>query len=681
VADVIAEGAVGPSSIDSPLSGPPQDRFSWELASSLIEAARAASLPKTQTFQEDYRFFLGENHYPTPENYRAVLQFGWRNQGVRNWLFATIDHKAAVILDPEPSVHVSDPNGALSFVDRVRIGFAVRAEARRLRWNELFEDMFLDGAVLGKGLIMLRSQYDKLTQSTKIFAESVDPTSFYHDPSASRLSECRFVVWEPVMDISDIRAAFPEKADLVTADASYTVAQLGAGRDGWTLRDSELPLVTSAGEFTFSREGAVTARKARVGWVWVKDETLVEDIEKKVIRPAGVGIQCIACGSTFEHSETPMMIDPAGGSYRACPDCGSAALQEVALPEVSENVPSPPRRLYPFGRLLVKCGNVMLYDGPNPERIEEVFPFIEYNHYRIPRRFWGYGDVALLRSSQRAANRIVAMAIDYLRLAGNGPFEYPADAEAYTNLGAIPGQIVPVPTHCSGLAHWVHPSGYDVIMHQILDAIILQDFQRVGGVTDVSTGVSPSSPTSGVEVRARQAAASTRLGQHMRRLNQSRSDFLRILWQMEVQHYNQEQPVPVPDYLGNYESIRMNVSELPPIVGIEVTANPDDIERDALMGQNLAGLIASGGLVNPLIQPFLDVALVAYGLDWSTAREIQQRVAYLNATAPPQSEGPSSPNGESGNPPTAQPGRNGGPANRVSHRLNSERAMSAYGGG
>lgn len=679
MADVIAEGPVGSGNIDTALTGPPQDRFAWELATSLIESARSVSSQKTASFAEDYRFFLGENHYPTPENYRAVLQMGWRNQGVRNWLFATIDHKAAVILDPEPNVHISDLNGLLSFVDRVRIGFALKAEARRVRWNEIFEDAFFDGAVVGKGLIMFRSQFDKLSQSTRICAETIDPTTFYHDPSASRLSDCRYVVWEPVMDISDIRAAFPDKADLVVADASYTVASLGSGRDGWTLRDAELPLVTSAGEFTFSREGAVTARKAKVGWVWIKDETLVEDIEKKIIRPSGVGVQCISCGSTFEHAETPMVPDEQGGpSTRVCPDCGSAALMEVQLPEVSENVPQPPRRLYPHGRLIVRCGTLVLYDGPNPEELEEVFPFVEYNHYRIPRRFWGYGDVALLRSSQRAANRIVAMALDYLRLAGNGPFEYPADAEAYTNLGAVPGQIVPVPSHLSGMAHWVHPSGYDVIMHQILDAIILQDFQRVGGVTDVSTGVSPSSPTSGVEVRARQAAASTRLGQHMRRLNQARSDFMKILWQMMVQHYQGERSVPVPDYLGNYEAIRMNVASLPPVLGIEVTANPDDLERDNLMGQNLAGLISSGGLLNPAIQPFLDVALVAYGLDWSTAREIQQRVGYLNGI---QSEGPSSPGGESGNPPTEEPGRNGGPTNRVANLLNSERAMAAYGGG
>jgi len=36
------------------------------------------------------------------------------------------------------------------------------------------------------------------------------------------------------------------------------------------------------------------------------------------------------------------------------------------------------RRKYPFGRLIVYSGATLLYDGPNPHEIDQVFPFAVY---------------------------------------------------------------------------------------------------------------------------------------------------------------------------------------------------------------------------------------------------------------------------------------------------------------
>lgn len=630
-----------------------EDQHSWKLAKAFIEGARGYSLQKTQDYADNYKFFVGENHYPTPDNYRALVQYGWRNRGIRNWTFATIDHKASVVLGTEPRVHVAGLQEDLDLVTRFQISSFLESESRRIHYDEIREDIFLDGAVTGKGAAHYRMEYDKVSERYSIVGEPVDFREFHVDPTASRLRRARYVVWDPIMEMSDIRSAFPDRYHLVEPE-SNSVGFLG-GDSAVQRSDQEMVVGTAMGDYAFGRDGSINVRRARVSWVWVKDETLIEDIEEKILKDPVPGFECVSCGESFDSSEAVPVPGPSG-AMPTCPDCESGALNPITMPAVVEKVPQPPRRLYPFGRLIVISGNALLYDGPNPHHIEGVFPFADYTHYRIPRRYHGFGDLQLLRSSQSTANRIVAMGIDYMRLSGNGPFEYPADAEAYTNLGAAPGQLVPVAAHLVGLARWVTPQGYDIRMHQMLDAIVLQDFQRVGGVTDVSTGVSPSAPTSGIEVQARQAAASTRLGKHAKNLGQFDSDSFLIIWQLAVQHYIEERAFMAPDFLGQAEAMRIVASMLPANISIEVTCNPDQIDKDKLMGQNLAGLIQSGALFQPQILPFLDVFLVAMGMDWATAKDLQRRVALMQQVQPAEP-----PPDDQGNPPTDSSGAQGGP--------------------
>src|SRR5207247_2052552 len=150
-------------------------------------------------------------------------------------------------------------------------------------------------------------------------------------------------------------------------------------------------------------------------------------------------------------------------------------------------------------------------DGPNnlPLGPDDIFPFAFYVHRTVKGRFWGYGDVPLGKSIQMAIDKNGAQAIDALRMTFNGPFEYPAEAEAYTNLGNSPGQMVPVALPFVGKAHWVRPDSTNIALFQTVEEILQRDLQRVLEVTDVTVGIAPTAPTSGVEVQARINASST----------------------------------------------------------------------------------------------------------------------------------------------------------------------------
>lgn len=593
------------------------------IGKSLIESARAHARQFTSSFYEDWRFLLGENHYGLPASVRALATEPYKSRPVRNWLFASVDHKSAVVLDASPQIHVEPLTDDVNLIDRLRISTAVKHELERLRWDEHAEDVFWDGSALGVGLTHIYVRQDPLTFDTEepiyeIKLEHVDPARFYPDPSASRLSDCRFVCYEPLLDLSRIREMFPEKADKVKPDVQEPITNLASGTTFKPQRNDSNLIYGPGQELMLGGDSVIRSRKANVAFIWVKDESTIRDVEIKVLKGARPGLQCTDC--SLVHDEDDMT---AMGS---CPGCGGTNLTPVEMPPKTEEVTRKTRQ-YPFGRLIVLTREVLLYDGPNPHDIDTIFPFASYHHYRVPRRFWGYGDVALLKSPQRVADKNMAQLLDYMRLGANGPFEYPSTAEAYQSLGNAPGQPIPVEPALMGMARYVPTApGFNIAVFQVCDAIVRDDFQRVSGITDVSLGVAPASPTSGVEVQARQRAASTRIGSHMKRLNNYRSDVASIVWQLMAQYYGGLRNYRFQGFNGELTSVQLDVSTLPAGVRIAVSADLDEIEKDKLAGQNLVMFLNQPpGSPGGVDGPFADLTLAALGTPPAIVREFMER--------------------------------------------------------
>lgn len=651
----------------------PEEAKSWRYAKTLLETARMEAKIRTSDFAEAWKFTLGENHWALPESYRAMVATRWQSRTVRNWLWATIDHKAAVCLDADPMIHVEPLTDLVDYATRQKIAYAVKHELERLNWQDRVEDMFFDGAVLGKGLTYLRLKFDESLMQHYICLEQVDPSKFYPDPMATRLRDCKYVVYEPTMDMATVRSIFPEKAHLVKPNIVTDIYQYGDSTGAYSRTDQELVEGTSGNEYAIGKDGKVRTRKCDVAYIWIKDESVLEEVKINIVKDATDGLECQECGSQFEMEEVQMGVGPSGQMVNICPECGSSSMRGVALSAVTESQKEN-RRAYPHGRLMVMAGNVLLYDGPNPLEIEQVFPFVEYNHYRVTRRFWGYGDTALLKSAQRVADKTMAQALDYMRLAANGPLEVPQEIEAYAALGNRPGQVIQGPAAFIGLARYITPQGFDVRMLQVVDQINMMDFNRVGGVSGVNEGTLPAAATSGVEVEARQRAASTRIGQHLKRLNQARSDLADMVWQVMNQLYIGERIYYDPDPSSEVGAIALDVSMLPRGVRVKITADPDDIRKDENTGQNLAMAIKGGDLMNPMLVPFLDIYLRALGLSNSDAEEMRRRALMLAGLMPQVPVG-----GPTGGDPNQEQPPGGEAPSGEAPQLNSDQAFAAEG--
>ena len=593
-----------------------QDQPGFKYGHALVEQAKAVSKNWTSTFYEDQRFALGESQWPTPASYRAWIGDRWKNRSVRNYTWSTIQQKLAVCLDAEPSIRAEPLTELVSYEQRQDIASAVRHELDRLRWNNYSEDAMIDGAILGKGIVHVYPIRDDRTGMYELNLELVDPTRFYPDPAKTRLAECRYVVWEPDLDMATIRKFFPDTYQFVNPENK----PLGKmGQTTYNRTEDELIYGATTGEFAINRDGVLTDRRADVAFIFIKDKTVITEVKDVLEKDPAPGFKCAMCGNEFEKDQA--IFQPTYNTRSPmCPKCGSSEVSPIMLAPLFSREAEKTAQ-YPYGRLICKTKDALLYDGPSEYRLREVFPFAEYTHNRVTRRFWGYGDVALLKEVQRALNKNMAQAIDNLRMCGNAPLEVPAEVPAYRHLGNRPGDQIPCPAPFMGLARYLNPSSYNVTLHQIVDQSLKRDFQETGGVSDVSFGLSPSSPTSGVEVQARQRAASTRIGLHLKSLNEFRSDLANIVWQMMNQFYREPRAYQQLLPTGELESIVLEVSQLPVDVYVKVSASIDRQEKDNLFGQNLMQAVQGGhlGFYPELMLPLMGAQ------DRSLVKEIQAR--------------------------------------------------------
>jgi hypothetical protein len=594
-----------------------------------VELARPKADSFTQNYENDLKYFLGENHWPAIKQWSAGTSDAWKNRSVRNYLHAVVSHKAATVLAVEPSLRVDPIGENVDLLTRQKIAAAVEDELNRLHWDEVREDAFMRGAPCGVGGFMIRLEEDKLSGEKKIALDEMDMRRFAPDPDYTRPHKWRFATYTPYLDKSIIKEFFPERGGMVKTSPQQVGKYTSTSEH--RVRSEEEMIYAPGGEAVIGKDGSLSQRGADVCMVWVRDNTLAEELLKKTVSGPEILAKCPTCGA-FMHA------DVGTGGEQDCASCGySGPMQMVEKPEETEDY-TVVSRAYPFGRFIAYSGDVLLCDRPNPLPIgpEDIYPFSFYVHRTVAGRFWGYGDVPLGKSIQMAIDKNAAQAIDALRMTFNGPFEYPAEAEAYTNLGNAPGQMVPVQLPYMNKAHYIRPDSTNIALFQTVEEILQRDLQRTLEVTDVTVGIAPSAPTSGVEVQARINAASTGTGAHLKRLTRFDSNLATKCWQIMCKAYVAPKTVMMRGPTSDFEAVELSMTELPRNVRIRVDANLNASSKDENMAQNLVQVLSNPSIVQ---SPFFDLITEIITKDPIWSEEVQARnQAYKQAmaNAPPQ---------------------------------------------
>lgn len=606
-----------------------QENATFKFARALLLMAKSKSAPFRTSFERDWQFLLGENHNPVPKNASAAYRVRNRNQGVRNWLYATCDQKAQMILGARPR-RTAIPYGApIDFWDKWRAQEAIEEELRKMRADQFDEDCLWDAMATGKGYTRIVTRVDPRSGLPRFEFESVDGTRLYWDPSADRLEDSDFLFYEPWTPMPRIREAFPNSW-MKVRPKERAITDPDRKRDGRSRTDQEL--LSGAGyEVQYNKSGALVEKGAYIAYLWIRNEEVENEYTDQMVQGERQGFACALCGDIFDkpHIEPPDL--PAGAapeeavpSPPQCPACGSEALAPVTIPAQVDRSLTGRKFRYPYGWLCVTCEDGILWEGPNPDKIDSVFPIFEYHHKRTPHRFSGQGEVATLRTAQVNANKNMQQLMDYLRTSTNGVLEYPNRATTYGALSNMPNAKIGLPVQLIGLARYLPPPNFNVQAFVMAEETIRRDFQEMSGITDVVYGIAPQTPTSGKEVMARQSGANTRIDGHIRRFSQYRSARDTALWQLMWQNYRDPRYFPIRNADGEPEMELLAVRSLPRNMKIHVSADVEDQNQSELKIQAVQRLMQAG-----LVPMSLDLLLPTMGLSTWEAQSLMDRALLM----------------------------------------------------
>ena len=614
----MADYPVAPSVEATPKADHELDAYRY--AKALCETARGAFGERARNFKTNWDFMLGKDNWRRPQSLAAKQLDDWAFRGVVQWTFATIKTKAAMICSTPSEIFCEPLDDGSSYYDRLLAKSAIEHELTRLRFQQVKEDAYLWGSVSGVGISMVTARPDPLTGTMELALTPIRSDQFYRDPSVDSITSpnCRFVVWEPVLDMSTIRAMWPSKADEVKPTTQYVSM-------GWDYRTENSMIYGSAGDFTVGSPNTLNSRKATVSFVWVKDEAIIEDLQRTVIKNAMDGYACVSCDATYE-------AGAVDGSM-PCPTCGGD-MENTQIPAQYQDS-KVIRRQYPYGRLIVYSGKTLLFDGENPYELEQVFPFAVYHHDRIPGDFYGSNDVDLLKSLQTAENTVISMGVDGVVLSMFGPFEYPVSCKSFTELGNGPKERHPVPDHLAGRARFIPSAAADMQLWNGVLQKIEQQFSVVSGLSGPSLGQASSPPISATEAEISNARLSDRMKGHAQAFSAYMSDLASIVWTLMQQFYDSPRTVPVRMPDSELKSIAIEVQSLPPM-RVRVEINTKEAIRDKLLGQNLSMFVSQGGMDSP----HADILLEALGMSPVRIKELMARRGLQQELAPNVPAGP-----------------------------------------
>lgn len=595
----------------------------YKYAKALVSSARSAASNKISTFPQKWKHFRGQDQWAAPRTTAAMDLDRWSFKGICNWTYSTIKTKSAMITGTTPEIFVEPLNGDSTYLQRLQWKAAIEHLLESVRFDQVKKDAYISGAVTGVGVVMWQVRPDPLTDQARLYLTPIKSDEFYCDPSADCITSpnCRFVVWEPTLDMSTIRQMWPTKADEVKVDPK----QITGGFSYSTKGDENLIYGTS-GEFYVDQQNILCARRAKVCFLWIVDESLTKDVEKVLVKQGGQGYACVSCSAVYREGEYD------GGN---CPTCQGYVGDYTIPDEFQENIIEEKR--YPYGRLIIYSGDTLLYDGKNIYEIEGVFPFAVYHHARIPGDFHGENDVDMLESLQNGMNINISQGVDYIRLSVNGPFEYPVGAKTYTEMGNGPAERHPVPDHLAGKAHFISPQNFNTQAWQAVMDAFERQFSITGGLGQIGFSQTSSPPISATEAEIANARLSDRMKGETEEFSRFCTDVANIGKQLARQFYTD--PVAVsarfPDSVVRTMSIEL--SQLPD-VNIRIVMQHQASIRDKQIGQNVAMGLQSGMIDSPNAPIFLE----SVGVPANRIREIMEEKALAAEIGPappsPQTE-------------------------------------------
>lgn len=367
---------------------PGEDLLCNWVASLLADAKGArARLIKDNDWQEWLQTYWGTYWPETLPSYKSPINVNETKLLILNELSDLTDNSPQVYVSQNPQTGERDEQ-----VER----------ALQAYWRSNFVDMTLleayaDAAIWPCGFLEVIWEPWRCGGQGDIVVRARHPQSVYPDPRATSDEDWRYVIWEDVLDVVEVRRKWPETGKYVTPDAPTH----GSTQQGTQLGD---PFGITRGEGLstplFPLGGGPVPSGGmetgvRVYTCYVRDERVINEVEE------------------YEDFE------------------GKTKLRQVS------------RYQYPQGRLIQCTQNVVLFDAINPYW-GDSFPLIQVKLQPSIHSFWPRVSlVAEVQELQRAADKNDSLVVENALRMNKGLWI--ADSTSGINpktFADVPGQVV-----------------------------------------------------------------------------------------------------------------------------------------------------------------------------------------------------------------------------------------------
>jgi len=384
----------------------------------------------------------------------------WRAQVVVNACFQIVESQLPTLSTSEMRMGVVPVEGG----DRMTADLLDELMSY-LNWKHRWPTVTVlaQKTALKLGGCILKTGWDPLIGlSGDVSYCSVLPYMFFPDPDALTLVDCNFVFEAKMLSLAEIRAMHPKRGKLVKEGAG--LAELGdlalsKDRDGITVQTEPYRGVNLR---DFQSDGkkvpqSLLVEKALYCECWMRDFTTTRENGKE-------------------------------------------------------------RLLYPGGRHIVFCGDIILKDEPNPFW-HRRFPYVLLPDYPDDHGFWPIGEVELIQTLQLLINKVRSQVVDNLTVQGNATWIVDDQSGVKASmLGNGPNLIVRKRQGTEVRRDAPPPlPEYVIAQHQIA----MNDIENITGIHDIVQGRRPEGVRAYSAIRQLLEAAERRLA-------------LKILFQQEA---------------------------------------------------------------------------------------------------------------------------------------------------
>lgn len=427
-----------------------------KLVERLFTEGKKAKEPYDTKWATNYKFFKGKQWPDRRPSYR--------HSEVLNYVFSEVQTVLVLLTDNRPNIETypEDPTD-LEFSNILTQIIKSKWDANN--WSAIVAESGLDSAIYGTAIGHVPWKPELLDGLGDFVWETTDIFHFFPDPSAkNKVNDeyCGWVVLAEPQSVAKVKAKYPEKAELISAD-------LNDISSAYTDKESSDEV----------RYKSPTDNRVAIE----------SDRSIRSAKPDEVLVLC-----AYMHSDEIVEEEIKGQ-----PD------PETGLPTSTFQT----KKKWPNGRKIVVANGVLLEDGPNPYT-DGRFPFARLVDHAMPREFWGVGEVEQLKSPQMIVNKLISYVLDVLTIMGNPIWVVDNDSGIDTdNLTNQPGLVVE--KNKGTEARREAGTQLQPYVMQVLEYMSERALGKLGSTADVSKGAAPSSNASGYAIAQLQESAMTKI--------------------------------------------------------------------------------------------------------------------------------------------------------------------------